>query len=219
MRVGGSCTAQVAFSPSSAGQQTGNLTISSSSLAAAVLIPLSGMGFDFSVSSTGQSSQTVSSGQTANFTIKLATMSESSGTFTFACSSLPAHAACTFNPASESVSANTTGSVTVQMVTGLSSASAQNVDYRRRAPLLLFGAGGLLLLPFAFRRRRRGAFLMAILLLAPLGIASCAGAGGGGGGTPPVSSNNNTPAGTYAVDVTATANGLSHKITLSLTVD
>ena len=217
--VGDSCTAQVVFSPSSAGQQTGSVTISSSSLAAAVLIPLSGMGFDFSVSSTGQSSQAVSSGQTASYTVKLATMSGSSGTFTFACGSLPTHAACTFNPASESVSANTTGSVTVQIVTGLSSTSAQNADHRVRASLVLFGAGGLLLLPFAFRQRRRGAFLMVILLLAPLGIASCAGAGGGGGGTPSASSNNNTPAGTYAVDVTATANGLSHKITFNLTVD
>jgi hypothetical protein len=219
LAVGASCTAQVAFFPSSAGQQTGNLTISSSSLAQAVLVPLSGMGFDFSVSSTGQSSQTVSSGQTAIFTINLATMSGSSGTFTFACGSLPANSACSFNPASEAISASATGSATVQVATGRSSTSAQNADHSARASRLLLAACGLLLLPFTFRRRCRGVLFIAVLFLTPLGIASCAGAGGGGGGTPRSSSNTNTPAGTYSVVVTATANGLSHKITLTLTVD
>jgi len=56
-------------------------------------------------------------------------------------------------------------------------------------------------------------------MAALLGITSCAGAGGGGGGTPPTQSGNATPAGTYSVVVTATANGVSHKTTLTLTVD
>ena len=222
LAAGASCTTQVAFSPSSAGQQTGNLSISSSSLAADVLVPLSGMGFDFSISATGQSSQTVSSGQTASFTISLATMGGSSGTFTFACSSLPANSACTFNPASEAVSVNATGSVTAQIVTGLSVTSARNTNQPSRAlsPRALAVACGLLVLPLAFRRRFRGAFFMVILSLVPFGITSCAGAGGGGGGTPPPSpGNTNTPAGTYSVVMTATANGLSHEITLTLTVD
>jgi hypothetical protein len=180
------------------------------------------MGFDFSVSSTGQSSLTVSSGQTASFTIDLATMSGSSGTFAFACSSLPANSACTFNPASEAVSANATGSVTAQIATGLSSTSAQKSDHPAVAfsPGTLVFACGLLFLPLAFRRKLRRMLFAAILLLIPFGISSCAGAGGGGGGAPPPNpTNTNTPAGTYSVIVTATANGLSHKITLSLTVD
>ncbi len=222
LATGASCTAQLAFSPSNAGQQIGSLSVSSSALATPAQVPLSGMGLDFTVSSTGQSGLTVSSGQTAIFTIDLATMSGSNGTFTFACSSLPANSACTFNPTSEAVSANTTGTVTAQIATGLSSTSARNIDhsanrYSRRA--LVF-ACGLLFLPIAFRRRLRGTLLAAIPLLFAFAITSCAGAGGGGGGVPPPNpTNTNTPAGTYSVVVTATANGLSHKITLSLTVD
>ncbi len=222
LAVGASCTALVSFSPSSAGQQTGILSISSSTLAAPTQVPLSGMGFDFSVSSAGQSSQTVSSGQTASFTINLATMSGSSGTFTFACNSLPSNSACTFNPASEAVSASAPGSATVQVATGLSSTSAQNAD---RVPgpspsRVFLVAVSLFLLPLAFTRRRRNLLLNAIILLSSFGITSCAGAGGGEGGSPPPgSTNKNTPPGTYSVVVTATADGLSHKITLTLTVD
>ncbi len=133
--IGASCTAQVAFSPSSAGQQTGSLTVSSSDLATHTQVSLSGMGFDFSVSAAGHSSLTIASGQTATFTINLATMSGSSGTFTFACSSLPSNSVCNFNPAAEVVTANATGSATVQIATGLASTSAQNRDLAPRASL------------------------------------------------------------------------------------
>jgi hypothetical protein len=57
------------------------------------------------------------------------------------------------------------------------------------------------------------------IFISSFGMLSCAGAGGGGGAAPPSSININTPPGTYSVVVTATANGLSHKITLTLTVD
>ena len=218
---GTSCTAQVIFSPSSAGQQTGNLTISSSDLAANTQVALSGMGFDFSISSNGQSGQTVSSGQAASFTLNLEPMNGSSGTFTFACASLPTNSSCTFNPASAVVSANATGSVTVKIATGLTPTSAQS--YRSPKPFssrALFVAFGLIVLPFAFNRRRRGLFLAATILFTSFGVASCAGAGGSGGGVPPSeSTSNNTPSGTYAIVVTATANGLSHQIKLNLTVD
>ena len=220
LAVGAGCTAQVVFSPSRVGQQTGNLTISSSSLAAPTQVALSGMGFDFSLTSAGQSSQTVSSGQTASFTFNLATMSGSSGTFSFACGSLPSNSACTFNPSIEAVSANATGSATVQITTGISSTSAKNPDRATHAPSsrIFVIVLSLAMLPLAFSRKDRNLLLMAIFI-SSFGMLSCAGAGGGGGAAPPSSININTPPGTYSVVVTATANGLSHKITLTLTVD
>jgi hypothetical protein len=222
LAVGASCTAQVAFAPASAGQQTGNLTVASSALATNAQLPLSGMGFDFSLSPNGQSSQTVSSGQTAGFALNLATMSGSSGTFTFGCSALPANSSCTFNPTNETVPANATGSVSLNIATGLASTSAQNSghDPGRFASRAFFVGVSLFMLPFAIYRRRRGTFFLATLILSSFGLTSCAGAGGGGGGTPPSNPvNGATPPGTYSVVVTATANGLAHKITLTLTVD
>ena len=220
--VGASCTVQVAFAPVSAGQQTGNLTVASSSLATSAQVTLSGMGFDFSMSPNGQASQTVSSGQTASFALSLATMGGSSGAFTFSCSSLPANSSCTFNPPNEVVPANTTGSVAVKIATGLVSTSAQNTGH---APgRIAFGGSlvglGLIMLPVAIRRRQRGMLLLSLLILSSFGLASCSGAGGGSGGAPPSNpASGATPPGTYSVVVTATANGLSHKITLKLTVD
>jgi hypothetical protein len=70
-------------------------------------------------------------------------------------------------------------------------------------------------LPAAFFRKRGRWVLIALLAIVICGITSCAGAGGGGGGAPPSSG---TPAGTYSIALTANANGISHKLTLTLTV-
>jgi hypothetical protein len=76
----------------------------------------------------------------------------------------------------------------------------------------------LLVLPFLVRYRRGNLLPVAILMAGLTTITSCTGAGGGGGGTP-VSSKGNTPPGTYSILVNATANGVSHKTTLTLIVD
>jgi hypothetical protein len=215
---GATCTGTVVFAPTNVGQQSGNLTVSSSALAANAQAPLSGMGFDFSVSVTGNSSQTVSSGQTARYTLELSPTNGSSGTFTFQCDSLPAHATCTFNPSSETITANTTGSVTVQISTGQAVASLKQTILPH--PRVLPVAIGLMILPFALRKRRKTLLLISILAVVALGAVSCSGGGGGSGGSAPPSQNSsNTPPGKYSVGVTATANGVSRKVTLSLTVD
>ncbi len=219
---GDSCTGSVAFAPTVAGQQSGNLTVSSSMLPASVQAPLAGMGFDFTASLAGGSSQTVSSGQTARYTLTLSPINGSSGTFAFQCDSLPAHATCTFNPAGEAVAANTTGSVTVQISTGLATTSGRlPTPPVGSAWRVLPVALGLIVLPFAWHKRRKNLLFIAMLALLAEGVVSCSGGGGGssGGATPPPQTSNNTPAGKYSVGVTATANGVSHKVTLSLTVD
>jgi hypothetical protein len=216
--IGASCTVQIEFAPTTAGQQTGNFIVSSAALPTNTQVSLSGMGFDFSIAAQGQSSLTVASGQTASYAIAFAPMSGSSGTFTFSCSSLPANSVCSINPASETVTANTSGSVTVQIATGAAS-SAQIIPtnglHFRGTLFLAFGA---LVLPLAIRRKQHRLLFMLLLLAAIAGITSCAGAGGGGGGSAP-SNPHNTPAGTYSVVVTATSGGVSHNISLTLTVD
>lgn len=217
LAISASCTLQVAFRPTNAGQQTGNLSISSGALPAPVQVALSGMGFDFSLSTSGQSSKTVSSGQTATYTLTLTPASGSSGTFTFSCGSLPVNSSCGFNPLSEAVSANGTGSVTLNISTGLGQSDSGLPNWGRSAfHLLPFSC--LIVLPMAMASKKRRVLLI-ILMGALIGVASCAGSGGGGGGTPPVSSKQNTPAGTYPVVVTATANGISHNVTVTLVVD
>jgi hypothetical protein len=222
LAVGTSCLAQVLFSPASAGQQTGNLTVTSAALPASIQVPLSGTGFDFSLQMNGPASKTISSGQAASFTLVVATMSGSAGTFTFSCGTLPSNSSCAFNPFSESVAANAAGSVTVTIATGgTSSTSARNAasapgpPFRRGCLLAI----GLLMLPLAFSRRRRGLVQFIILILCAVTLTACAGAGGSGGAAPPSNSKGNTPPGAYSIQVTATANGLSRKTTMTLTVD
>jgi hypothetical protein len=214
--ISGSCTVQIAFTPTSAGQQTGSLSVSSGSLAAPPQVSLSGMGFDFSLGTSGQSSKTVSSGQTASYSLILTPANGSAGTFTFSCSSLPANSSCSFNPATESVPANGTGSVTLNIFTRLGQSSSALPGARMHTSYLL-PLSCLIAAPIAFGFRRRRGLLM-VLIAGFIGLASCAGSGGGGGGTPS-GSNQNTPAGTYSVVVTATANGISHKTTLTLIID
>ena len=214
---GASCTTGVVFAPTSAGQQTGNLTVASSALAASVQAPLSGMGFDFKATLSGQSSQTVASGQTASFTIDLSPLNGSTGTFTLQCGSLPANAACAFNPSSDTVAAGTTGSMMVQVATGQTQVAGLS-----RRPLgwaMVPALCGLVLLPLGWRRRK-GLLLILAALLVVGGLSSCSGSGGGSGAAPPAGSGStNTPAGTYSIPVTVASNGVSHKVTLSLTVD
>ncbi len=218
LAVGATCTAGVTFNPETAGQQTGNLTITSSAMAVPAQAGLSGMGFDFAAALSGSSSQTISNGQTASFTLVLTTMSGSSGTFTFACGTLPAHAACSFNPASETVIASSPGNVTVEVMTGGTATSAHNAGRSRWS--LAPAVAGLVLLPLAWRRRRK--ILMSAALFGFLvgGASSCTGSGGGSGGTPTGGQGgSNTPGGTYSIPVSVSSNGVVHKVTLTLTVD
>ncbi len=69
LAAGANCTASVVFQPSAGGSASGALTVSSSAVATPATVALSGTGFDFTVAFTGSSSQTVASGQQANYTL------------------------------------------------------------------------------------------------------------------------------------------------------
>ncbi len=222
---GASCTAGVEFVPTSAGQQTGSLTVSTSTLPTGASVPLTGAGFDFTLTVSGSSVQSVSSGQSISYTLVLTPLSGSSGSFTFACDALPTDALCAFSPTALTLNSGATGNFTVQVSTAGSTASAGQHSLRTWSifPILC----GLLLLPISWRARRKAlSNILSLALLALLagGIVSCTSSGGGtgggtggGGGSGGVSGT--TPAGTYSIPVTVTSTGISHSATLTLTVD
>jgi len=214
LAAGASCTVSVEFEPASAGAQSGSLTIGNSVLASSV--PLSGMGFDFSIASTGSSSQTVASGQTADYQLVITPLGGSTGAFTLQCGTLPTDSSCTFNPPGESIPANTTGNELLQIATGLSSSARLS---RPAAWPVLPLACGLVLVPLALWKRRRAMLLIALLAILAGGVSSCTSSGGGLTQPPPHSGGGTTPPGTYSIPVTASANGVQHQITLTLTVD
>jgi hypothetical protein len=214
LATGSTCTAGVSFSPLSAGQQTGDFSVTSASLASAVQATISGMGVDFSATATGSPSQTVSSGQTASFTLKLVPMGGSSATFTFSCGQLPEKATCTFDPGSETVAANATGTVTVLIATGQATSAGRFPGWTATATILC----AVIFLPFGRRRQGRVFLLAALLGILATGISSCTGSGGGTGGSTG-GQGTNTPPGTYSIPVTIAASGVSHSVTLTMTVD
>jgi hypothetical protein len=215
--VGASCTANVVFTPTAAGTQSGSLTVEGSALAGGAQLPLAGTGFDYTITASGANSQTVASGQTATYTLVLAPASGASATFSFSCGSLPAHTTCSFNPTSVTMPTNASGSITVLIATGCSVASSDKpAMHKDQGKLFLCG---LIALPFFFWRRQRMLIRFSALLIIFLSLSACAGSGGGTGGGGGGGNGNSTPAGTYSIVVTATANGLARQATLTLTVD
>jgi hypothetical protein len=234
LAAGANCSAAIVFQPSMGGVASGTLTVSSSAVATPATVGLSGTGFDFSVAFKGPSSQTVTSGQQADYTLVI-TPAGSSGTFTFACGTLPSNALCLFNPTSESLSAGVEGNVMVEISTGSGSTArleGPGLDksghdklgrgltaFRRALPL----ACGLLLLPLAICKRRKILLLVALLAIMTGGITSCLSAGisngGGSGGSGGQGGGSGTPVGTYTIPVTVSSNGISQHVNVSLTVD
>jgi hypothetical protein len=220
--AGASCTVGVIFAPASSGAQTGSLTITSSTASASAVVSLAGTGLDFTLAPVGSTSVSVSSGETADFTLSITPLNGSQGTFTFQCGTLPANAVCAFNPTTETLNAGVTGSETVEISTGQSVAVARsNRPVRWRAiPVVC----GLLLLPLGWWKRRRSLWMGAILAILMGSVSSCTSSGGGsgggpGGGTSGESTANATPAGTYTIPVTVTSAGVQHIVNLTLTVD
>jgi hypothetical protein len=103
-----SCAISITFTPQSTGALSGTLTITDNSNAvtgSTQTVSLSGTGMDFSISVT-PSSQTVSNGQSATYTITLAAVSGFNGTVSLACSGGPANSTCAVSPVSLSLSGN-----------------------------------------------------------------------------------------------------------------
>jgi hypothetical protein len=225
LAAGASCTVGVEFAPTGAGTQSGTLTVSDSVLTAGSTLALSGMGFDFALcfgSSVApcvtSSAKTISNGQTADYYLTIAPLSGSVGSFTLQCSNLPAYSSCAFNPTSPTAYSGASVYETVEITTGLTTTSKNS----SRPPLwpALPLVCGLALVPFGVARRRRALLLVALLIILAGGASSCTssqiikGSGGGSSGGSGV-----TPAGTYSIPVTVTSNGISHQLTLTLTVD
>jgi hypothetical protein len=224
LAAGANCTVSLVFAPILGGAATGTLTVSSSGVATPAVVGLSGTGFDFTVSISGPSSQTVARGQTANYTIVI-TPAGASGTFSFVCGTLPAGSLCLFNPTSETLNAGVQGNVLVQISTSSSVALMERPGRGWPGPgSTVFGrtltlACALLFLPLAIRRRRRIFQLALLLAVLICGASSCTGSGGGSGGSGGQGGGSGTPTGTYTVPVTVTADNISQTVDLVLTVD
>jgi hypothetical protein len=186
---------------------------------------------DFAIASTGATTQTVTAGQTANFTnaVSVAAQNGFASQVNLSCSLPPAasNTNCTVTPA---MLASGSGTVSVS-VTTMAHGNAPPLLPTGRLHLhpqwvplfLLTFVLALVLLRFARTRRQRLAGALPFVLLALIFVLQSIGCGGGGSTPPPPPPPTGTPAGTYTITVTGTAstnNGaLAHTASLTLTVN
>ena len=173
-------------------------------------------------------SLTIAKGSSANLTLSIAANAGLSGNVTFACSGLPAEAACAFAPATMNVAAGQTATDTLTISTTAATAASVWSTALLSGRARRFGHGaalaGLLLIVLPFRRGSKRYFTLMLALCFAAGsalvLAGCGGAAASQ--SPAASANLGTPAGTSAVTVTTTALAggmtLTHTITLNVTV-
>ena len=190
--------------------------------------PLTVLGPDFVVASSGATAQTVAAGQTATFAnaISVSDQDGFSAQVTLSCSTAAAATACSVNPASLA-SGNTTVTVTTT-VHGIVSPPMSNKRFVNRpqliaVPLFTF----VLQLAIGFWRfgKRHGLRVASTLLLLAtalfLTLGAATGCGGGSNSMqapPPPPPPSGTQPGTYIVNVTGTSGTLTHSTTLTLVV-
>ncbi|HET9741545.1 MAG TPA: FG-GAP-like repeat-containing protein [Terriglobales bacterium] len=182
---------------------------------------------DFQISPSA-TSQSVHPGQSASFRLNLAPFGSFAAPISFACSGLPALAACSFNPNSVTFTNSSSVAVAVTISTAGPSASLRHVEHPGIGGYFIYAIGGFgiigLVLGGGTRRRSTNIIALCVLLVVVAGTIACGGGGSGssGGGTPPPPVPT-TPLGTSTVTVTAseTQNGntVSHQTQFTLTVD
>lgn len=225
------CVIKVQFSPTSGGDFSGTLGLSTGSGNTPTLqVQLEGyanavandFSFDFGSNAT---SQTVAAGGSATYNFNLDGSPSGSTTFnpavTLACSGLPSKATCSFS--SSSVSAPGGVTMTIQ-TTAPSSASALHISmdtHRHGGALALLAVPGLglLILPLftSGARRKRIALYAASFFVLTLVLAMGACGGGSTTSTQPTQVPG-TPSGTYTVTITGTYGSTTHTQAVTLVV-
>jgi len=172
---------------------------------------------DFQVS-VNPSALTIVAGQSGMATFTIAPQNGFNSQVSFACSGLPAEAACSFSPTSVTPSGAAVSSTLTVTTTAASAAMRMPMPASRRPTYAVLFPVLAVLLGFAARRKRAlgGLQLLSLLalLIAASGLISCNGGSASG-------KNPGTPIGTTSLTVSASANGagvINHTATLTITI-
>jgi len=225
--AGASCTINVLFKPSAAGNRSATLSIADSAAGAPHTVALTGAGaggLSITPAANTPTSQSVAAGQTAIYNLQVTAPSGFSGQVALSCSGAPAGATCSVAPAALTLSANSAAAFTVTVITKgrrLGGGHALLPGPPLPAPpsggqpwvLVLMGALAvvLFLLPNRVRSRKLAlAAPAAALVLIGMLLSGCTGLTG--------SAPLGTPAGTYTLTISATSAAGSSSMNLALTV-
>ena len=219
-----SCTLQVTFAPTAAGNAAASLTVTGVAANSPQSVALTGTGTsagasgapDFNLTSSQQSITMASAGGTATFQVSAAPLNGFNQAVSLTCT-VPSGAGCTVSPASLAMDGTSVPSaaVSVTIAGSGSGAAPKAIGELRHGPRPIFAS----ILPFTMLgtvlvgRRRRAMFVLLLVLLGTvLFSVNCGGFG----------SHSSFPPGTYQVTVTgasAGANAVSHSTNITMTVN
>jgi parallel beta-helix repeat protein len=214
------CTFQVTFTATQAGDRAGALTITDNVPGSPHSVALTGTGQDFSIEAvpSGPTSAAIDTGDTAIYKLQLSPAGGFAGTVTLTCSGAPDRADCTVSPARITPNGAAVP-FTVSVATSTSTeaaASATLIRAPRVGPIAIVVALALIAVGFLVRvrgaraRRRRHSILIPAFAFVLLGSLAFSGCGD--------SKKPGTPAGTYELTINGTANNRTHTLALPLTV-
>jgi len=188
-----------------------------SRIAALTLTVQAAPDFAIGVSSGSPTSQTVSAGQSAKFTLSLAPAGSFTETVNLTCALTPAVTSppsCTLSSSSVQISGSTPQTVTATVATTapMTTNAVPLVNFPPGAmpgALMLLGSAWL----FVRNRKRLPALAAPVVVLAFAFCVSC-----GGSGSPSSHTTPGTPAATYTATITATSGDHSHTVPLTVVV-
>ena len=177
--------------------------------------------FSLGASSGSATSQTITAGQTANFSLALAPTGSFAGTVDLSCAITPAVTpapTCSLSSSSVQISGSGTQSVTVNVGTTAPATTGAVPGIKfPPGPMPMIMIWTLTLLAstwlWAQNRKRLPALAAPIVVLAFAFSVGCGGSSSSSTHTTP-----GTPSGTYAVTVTATSGSVSHNMALQVVV-
>jgi hypothetical protein len=219
--AGASCSVDVTFTPQTAENDPGLLSITYNGAGSPQFVVLTVVDFSFTPSAN---SLTLKAGQSGTFNLLVLPLGGLSGTtVNISCTGAPSKSTCA--PSSNSVALDGLhgGIVTVNVSTTASTAGLLRAP--GPAP---FSLATILLLPMglvafsltSLRRRtvQPALWVLALVLVSLSFLPSCGGGGGGNGGGGGGGATG-TPPGNYTLTVTGSSGNLSHSTTVSLTVN
>jgi FG-GAP-like repeat/Abnormal spindle-like microcephaly-assoc'd, ASPM-SPD-2-Hydin/FG-GAP repeat len=229
LATGSSCQITITFNPTAGGNRAGSISIADNAAGSPQTISVSGVGqaaADFSVGAASGSltSQTISAGQSAKFTLVFTPSGSFTGTVNLSCSLSPVvnpAPTCALSSSSVQISGSLAQQVTVTVATTAPKTAGAVLQFELPSRAvwafctLVLVSSVLLLL---WNERRLPKLAGALLVLA---IASCSWGGCGGGSSssqPPPTTTPGTPAGTYTARITAASGNLTHNTSLTLIV-